>query len=135
MLRIHYMPSDFHPLLLIVGERSDVLQLQRLFEDLSFKTTKTDMHELEFVAANSYPVVLIFSDAQKVNGLALQGGNKGMWWEINPRTALTFANEIGEALRAGNNSGSCFLEIGYIGEIRAKVVFEEFDDSYLLNGE
>lgn len=135
MLRFHYMPSDFHPLLLIVGERSDVSELHRFFEGLSSHVTQTDMHELSFVSAASFPVVVIPSDGQSIQGLSLQTESKGMWWEVSPHTASAFADELCEVLEAASNSGSCFLEIGYVGEIRAKVVFGEFDDSYLLNGE
>ncbi|WP_333499300.1 hypothetical protein [Kluyvera sp. CHPC 1.2972] len=46
-------------------------------------------------------------------------------------TALRYADELKALLDADLLSGSCFLELGYIDEIRVKVTFGEFDDSWL----
>lgn len=135
MLRFHYMPSDFHPLLLIVGERSDVSQLQEFFYALSINPRDIDIKELAFVTSATHDVTIKLVQDHRTRGLILHRTPElRLEWEIDRETAEMFADEIAESLESGNKSGSSFLEIGYVGEIRAKVMFGEFDDSYLLPG-
>jgi hypothetical protein len=135
MLRFHYMPSDFHPLLLIVGERSDVSQLQDFFAELASNPRDVDVDELSCATSVTHHVTIKFVDTPRGRGLALHGNNqRRLDWEIDSETAVVFAEELTDCLESGTKSGSCFLEIGYVGETRAKVMFGEFDDSYLLSG-
>lgn len=135
MLRFHYMPSDFHPLLLIVGERSDISQLQEFFYELSLNPHDVSIDELPFVSSTTFKVTVKFIDDKTSKGLILHRiPEKHLDWEIDKETATVFAEELRESIESDNKSGSCFLEIGYVGEIRAKVMFGEFDDSYLLTG-
>ncbi|WP_349975846.1 hypothetical protein [Pseudomonas sp. WHRI 8519] len=135
MLRFHYMPSDFHPLLLIVGERSDVLQLQEFFDAFSVNPRDVDIKKLAFVTSATHDVTIKLVGDHKTRGLIFHRAPElYLEWEIDQETAGKFAEEIAESLESGDKSGSSFLEIGYVGEIRAKVMFGEFDDSYLLSG-
>lgn len=135
MLRFHYMPSDFHPLLLIVGERSDISVLGDLFSSFSQSRHETRVDSLPSFGYQSIGITIVPVDSNDSRGVILSPeGGESMIWELSSDKALEYAEEIAEIVDGKSKSGSCFLEIGYVGEIRAKVVFGEFDDSYLLEG-
>lgn len=127
MLRCHYLPSDFHPLLMMVGERNDLALLARVLAGFASRPQPVAIHRLPVI---SYSVCAITLQHYESTGIVLAAD--GLLWRIDRATAQAYADEIEEMLAEGLQSGSCFLEIGYIDEIRVKISFGEFDDGWLL---
>lgn len=130
MLRCHYLPSDFHPLLLIVGERGDMTRLAEVLSDFAEKGTPVAINALPGVSYSSCPMMLKQGEQSDRAGMIQL--LDGLQWNIDSPMALAYASEMMDMLTQGQHSGSCFLEIGYIDEIRVKVSFGEFDDDWLL---
>lgn len=132
MLRCHDLPSDFHPLLLIVGERTDIPTLVTVCSRFAENGISVTLSELSCVAYSTGPITISQCAEHERPGVvrATEAG-AGLIWRMDKPTAQRYADELEALLGADLLSGSCFLELGYIDEIRVKVTFGEFDDSWL----
>jgi hypothetical protein len=129
-----YMPSDFHPVLLVLGTPPQLLVLAELFE--RFSQAGDDL------ALNEHGV---FSTDTRVvlEEIDLDGGAKpGLWpgeepgalvWRLPKRYAWIFSNEVANLANSGDAAGSATLECDVLGEIRAKVSIGEWEDDYLTD--
>lgn len=132
MLRCHDLPSDFHPLLLIVGERTDIPSLAAVCSRFAENGIPVALSTLSCVAHSTGPITISRCVGYERPGVfrAVETG-AGLIWRMDKPTAQRYADELKALLDADLLSGSCFLELGYIDEIRVKVTFGEFDDSWL----
>lgn len=56
MLRIGFLPSDFNPMLLILGEQEDLRALGGVLRQFARDGKTVRLHELTFCAAGMYAV-------------------------------------------------------------------------------
>ncbi|QLM09559.1 hypothetical protein HVV52_18225 [Escherichia fergusonii] len=133
MMRCHYLPSDFHPLLLIVCEREELTLLSALLTTFAKDEISLAINEQSFVEYCSSPLII-----EKVaigDGVGITKpdySTQPLHWKLEKHIAAEYSATLEELAGQGTLSGSCFLEIGYIDEVRVKVTFGEFDDSWLL---
>jgi len=129
MLRFEYMPSDFHPLFLFVGEASDLAALARLLRRYAGDPQRMTVAERIPGVTSRDALVLTPADAEF--GMRDLGGSFA--WKLNGWQAERIAERIEVLTPAENKSGSVILEAGSEGEIPVKVSRGEFTDDFLID--
>lgn len=135
MLRMRYMPCDFHPLLLILGDADEL----RGFSDLLSRFAESGQSvELasEGVFSEDTQVVLheLSTAKNEQQGLwvAKSGVRPVLEWCLARETAKNFAREVLKTANGLSLAGSSTLECEVLNEIRVKVSFGEFEEQFLL---
>lgn len=128
MLRYEYMPSDFHPLFLFLGESSDLAALARLLRRFAENPEPTAVAERIPGATSRDALVLMPADDHF--GMRDLGGRFA--WKLTGWQAERLAEQIELLTPSDNKSGSKILEIGSEGEIPVKVSRGEFTDDFLV---
>jgi hypothetical protein len=128
MLRYEYMPSDFHPLFLFLGESSDLAALAKLLR--RFAENPEPMAVAEGIAGATSRDPLVLTPADDEFGMRDLGGRFA--WKLTGWQAERIAERIELLTPMENKSGSEILEIGSEGEIPVKVSRGEFTDDFLV---
>ncbi len=128
MLRYEYMPSDFHPLFLVLGEGPDLAALARLLR--RFAENPMPIAVAERIPGVTSRDTLVLTPADDGFGMRDLGGRFA--WKLTPWQAERMAERIELLTQRDNKSGSEILEIGSEGEIPVKVSRGEFTDDFLV---
>ncbi|MCA6122152.1 hypothetical protein J6500_09655 [Bradyrhizobium sp. WSM 1704] len=128
MLRFEYMPSDFHPLFLFLGEGPDLAALARLLR--RFADDPQDIAVAERIPGATSRDVLVLTPADGEFGMRDLGGRFA--WKLTGWQAEKIAERIELLTPEDNKSGSEIVEIGSEGEIPVKVSRGEFTDDFLI---
>lgn len=135
MLRMRYMPCDFHPLLLVLGDAEELRGFSGLLARFASSGQPIDL-TAEGVFSEDTRVVLRRPDAA--------GGERpGLWvaeavphpaldWRLPRETAGAFAAEVLKTANGESLAGSSTLECEVLNEICVKVSFGEFEERFLL---
>ena len=133
MLRFSYLPSDFHPMLLLLGEAEDLIKLATFLRLTVASGEANELETASFVAPSDTHVVITAGEAPL--GLrpdAMVRNQKSFRWKLDADLAREFAAKL-EALGApGRKAGSEELVADSPGETLVKVSRGEFTDDFLL---
>lgn len=134
MLRMSYMPSDFHPILLVLGTPEQLLILADALERFSHNGGKMALND-EGIFSTDTRVVLEETEAEGGlrPGLWQANGAADLVWHLPKRYAWIFSNEVANLANSGEPAGSVTLECDVLGEIRAKVSIGEWEEDYLTD--
>jgi hypothetical protein len=132
MLRYGFLPSDFHPMMLFLGEAEDLRRFAAVLHDFSRDRRDVALETMAFMhAAEETPVRLTTSGAAP--GMrAVRGAARAFVWSLAPAQAALFAEMLNDLARPGARSGSIMLEAVH-GEIPVKVSFGEYTDDFLAS--
>jgi hypothetical protein len=128
MLRYEYMPSDFHPLFLFLGEGPDLAALARLLR--RFAENPMPIAVAERIPGATSRDALVLAPADDGFGMRDLGGRFA--WKLTPWQAERIAERIEILTQNDTKSGSEILELGSEGEIPVKVSRGEFTDDFLV---
>jgi hypothetical protein len=128
MLRFEYMPSDFHPLFLFIGEGADLAALAKLLR--RFADNPQEISVVGRIPGATSRAELILAPADDEFGMRDVGGK--FTWKLNNWQAARIAERIEGLTPKDNKSGSEILEVGSEGEIPVKVSRGEFTDDFLI---
>src|ERR1700740_3724316 len=128
MLRFEYMPSDFHPMFLFIGEASDLAALAKLLR--RFAEAPQPVAVAVRIPGASSRNELVLTPAEDAFGMRDLGGHFA--WRLNRWQAERIAERIELLTPSDNKSGSEILEVGRDGEIPVKVSRGEFTDDFLV---
>jgi hypothetical protein len=128
MLRYEYMPSDFHPLFLFLGEAADLAALARLLRRFAENPVPTTVAERIPGAISRDALTL--APADDAFGMRDLGGR--LTRQLTPWQAERIAERIDILSERDVKSGSEILELGSEGEIPVKVSRGEFTDDFLV---
>jgi hypothetical protein len=128
MLRYEYMPSDFHPLFLFLGEAPDLAALARLLR--RFAENPMPIAVAERIPGTTSRDALVLTPADDGFGMRDLGGRFA--WRLTPWQAEQMAERIELLTQSDTKSGSEILELGSEGEIPVKVSRGEFTDDFLV---
>jgi hypothetical protein len=128
MLRYEYMPSDFHPLFLFLGEGSDLAALARLLR--RFAENPEPIAVAERIPGAISRDALLLTPADDEFGMRDLGGRFA--WKLTGWQAERIAERVELLTERDSKSGSEILEIGSEGEIPVKVSRGEFTDDFLV---
>ncbi len=128
MLRFGFLPSDFNPMVLMLGEADDLRALAVVLRGFARAPAETPLGTLAFCAAvNRTRLVLL--PATEALGLApLQGDGHDFAWRLDPASAERCADSIDALIQPDRPSGSEVLEEGAVA---LKVSRGEYTDDFL----
>jgi hypothetical protein len=129
MLRFEYMPSDFHPLFLFIGESSDLAALAKLLRRFADDPQAIAVAERIPGATSRADLMLVPAD----DGFGMRETGRKFIWKLNGWQATQIAERIELLTPVNNKSGSEMLEVGSEGEIPVKVSRGEFTDDFLID--
>ena len=130
MLRFEYMPSDFNPLFLFIGEGADLAALAKLLRRFADHPLPIAVAERIPGATSRTPLMLAPADHEF--GMRDLGGS--FHWKLNGWQAARIAERIDLLTPQEFKSGSDIIEVGSDGEIPVKVSRGEFTDDFLISG-
>jgi hypothetical protein len=122
------MPSDFHPLLLFLGEAADLAALARLLRRFAENPVPTALAERIPGATSRDALVLTPAD----DGFGMRDLGGRFAWKLTPWQAERIAERIELLSQKDTKSGSEILELGSEDEIPVKVSRGEFTDDFLV---
>jgi hypothetical protein len=128
MLRYEYMPSDFHPLFLFLGEAPDLAALAKLLR--RFAENPMPIAVVERIPGTTSRDALVLTPADDAFGMRDLGGRFA--WKLTSWQAERIAERIELLTQRDTKSGSEILELGSEGEIPVKVSRGEFTDDFLV---
>lgn len=137
MLRMRFMASDFHPVLLVLGERDGLTKFANLLSRFSENAVTSSLND-EGIFSEDTQVTLVAADKDPIQngakpGLWTEKGKKGcLIWRLSPERAKEFADEVAKVARGQSLAGSATLECEVLNEISVKVSLGEFEDDFLL---
>lgn len=129
MLRFDYMPSDFHPLFLFLGEAADLAALAGALKEFAAEPRELVLAERLPRALSRTALSLVPADSQY--GMRLETGG-AFRWNLNAWQAEQLAERIDALSDTAHKSGSDIFELGVEGEIPVKVSRGEFTDDFLV---
>jgi hypothetical protein len=129
MLRFEYMPSDFQPIFLFIGEGPDLADLAQLLRRFAENPQEILVGDSIPNAKWSAPLTLAPGDGEF--GMRDLGGSFS--WRLNDWQATRIAERIDLLTPAGHKSGSEIFEVGSEGEIPVKISRGEFTDDFLVS--
>jgi hypothetical protein len=128
MMRIGFLPSDFNPMLLMLGEAEDFRALGEVLHGFARQPVDRRLDTLGFCAATRTRVMLIASDGC----VGIFAESDGVAWRIDPQRAAAFAERADALAESGRVAGSEMLECGTEEEIPVKLSRGEYTDDFLL---
>jgi hypothetical protein len=129
MLRVGYLPSDFHPMVLLLGEAEDLRALAAVLRRCARERRAMPLEALAFCEmANGTRILLSCSD-QAEGMRSVPGG--GLAWRLAPGSAEGFAELVEQLAVRSRVAGSEMLECETEGEIPVKVSRGEYTDDFL----
>lgn len=129
MLRYEYMPSDFNPMFLILGDGADLEGLSGMLRRFARRPERIALgdHVGGFHART--PLTIAPADAE----FGLRRVGEDFVWHLNEWQAENIADRIAALASRETKSGSDIFEIGSEGEIPVKVSRGEFTDDFLVS--
>jgi len=129
MMRIGFLPSDFNPMVLMLGEAEDFRALGGVLRGFSRQPEDVRLDELGFCAAARTRLLLTAS----AGPLGVHSApDEGYIWRIDPARAVGFASQVDALAEPGRLAGSEILECSIEDEIPVKLSRGEYTDDFLL---
>ncbi|WBU63566.1 hypothetical protein [Paracoccus aerodenitrificans] len=133
MLRMGFMPSDFHPVLLVLGQPKHLMVFADALEKFSDQGGSLSLND-EGAFSTDTKVMLEEHPAggpEKVGLWPVTPGSMELVWRLPKNYAWIFSNEVANLANSGEPAGSATLECDILGEVRVKVSIGEWEDHYL----
>ena len=128
MLRIGFLPSDFNPMLLMLGDAEDCRALGGVMRGFARQPDDTRIDTMGFCAASNTAVLLTASDGPP----GIHRNVNGLLWRIDAARATGFAGQMDTLADPGLLSGSEMLECSTEDEIPVKLSRGEYTDDFLI---
>jgi hypothetical protein len=130
MLRVGFLPSDFNPMILVLGEAEDLHCLAGVLRQFARGGEPVPLHELPFCAAAT-PVTL--RRAAGPQGVQRADAPPGpLLWCVSQERAAAFAGQVESLAQPARIAGSELLLCGGQDEVPVKVSRGEYTDDFLL---
>jgi hypothetical protein len=124
MLRIGFLPSDFNPMVLMLGEAEDLHRLAAMLRRFA--------HEPE--DAPLYAACICLTASPGPLGIHQAGTPGAFLWRLDAAHAHSFADQIDSLAQPARLAGSEILACTTGEEIPVKVSRGEYTDDFLLAG-
>jgi hypothetical protein len=128
MLRVGFLPSDFNPMLLMLGEADDFRLLAGVLRRFAREQADVRLDQLGFCAAPRTSVTV--TAAAGVLGVQPVADNAFVW-RLDPDRATAFAERIDQLAVPSRTAGSEILECTTEEEIPVKVSRGEYTEDFL----
>ena len=128
MMRIGFLPSDFNPMILMLGEAEDCRALGGVLRRFARDGVDVVLGDLGFCQGAGTDVRLTAASGsagvQRCEGQAFL-------WRVPPETAAGFADRLDDLADPGRIAGSEALDCGTEDGIAVKVSRGEYTDDFL----
>lgn len=132
MLRYSFLPSDYHPMVLMLGEAQDMRVLSGVLRRFSRAPQRVEFSSVEAFAPSDTQITLTPAAAEPLGMYPLSLKDKRLRWSLDAAAAELFADMVDELAVPGRRSGAERLACGDYREIPVKVSRGEFPDDYLM---
>jgi hypothetical protein len=130
MLRIGFLPSDFNPMVLMLGESDDLRLLAGVLRQFAHGQAEVRLHDLGFCTGAQTRVTLTASAGQLGIEPLPEAGS--FLWRLDAERAATFADLVDQLAQPARRAGSEMLECATGEGIPVKVSRGEYTDDFLL---
>jgi len=128
MLRVGFLPSDFNPMMLMLGEADDLRLLAGVLRHFAHDQTDVRLDELGFCVAPHSAVTVTASDGAP----GIQPTDDGRFvWRLDTDQAMAFADMIDQLATPSRAAGSEILVCTTEEEIPVKVSRGEYTEDFL----
>jgi hypothetical protein len=131
MMRIGFLPSDFNPMILMLGEAEDCRALGGVLRRFARDGADVAFAELGFCQVIGTDILL--SAAPGPVGVQSCAGHAFIW-RIPPDLAIGFAERLDDLAEPSRIAGSEHLDCGTGDGIAVKVSRGEYSDDFLVGG-
>jgi hypothetical protein len=131
MMRIGFLPSDFNPMILMLGEAEDIRALGGVLRGFARDGLDVRFGELGFCQVVGHDVLL--TAAPGTPGVEAVEPD-GFHWRVPSHLATGFADRLEELSEPGRVAGSEELDCGTADGIAVKVSRGEYTDDFLGRG-
>jgi hypothetical protein len=131
MMRIGFLPSDFNPMILMLGEAEDCRALGGVL-----RTFAREGADISFTGLNFCQVTgpdLLLTAAAGAPGVQRCEGHAFIW-RVPPELAAGFADRLDDLAGSARTAGSEALDCGIEDGITVKVSRGEYTDDFLSAG-
>lgn len=125
------MPSDFHPILLVLGNKGDLITFADLLAAFS-QTGETVVLNKQGISSGDTTVQLLQQEGHKPGLWQREAGSADLVWYLPLDVAAHFADEVAKLAHGKSLAGSAHLECEVLNEIRVHVSLGEFEDEFLV---
>jgi hypothetical protein len=132
MLRFSYLPSDFNPMLLVLGEADDFRQLAALLRIVGRGGGAIALETTSFSASGDTRV-RVATDGGPPGLTVIDGAEKQLQWILDPATADISASVVAELADPARLAGSAIIDAQPSERgVAVKFSLGEFADNFLL---
>jgi hypothetical protein len=131
MMRIGFLPSDFNPMILMLGEAEDCRALGGVLRPFARDHADIKFADLNFCQVNGPDVLL--TAAPGPIGIQ-QCADHAFIWRVPRDLAAAFAEQLDDLAEPGRIAGSEQLNCGTEDSIAVKVSRGEYTDDFLCAG-
>ncbi len=128
MLRIGFLPSDFNPMLLMLGDAEDFRALGGVMRCFARQPADTRIDTMGFCVPSNTAVTL----TRSAGPLGIHRNANGVLWRIDAQRAAGFAGQMDALADPNIASGSEILACGLEDETTVKLSRGEYTDDFLL---
>jgi len=128
MMRIAHLPSDFNPMILMLGEAEDCRALGGVLRRFARDGQDVAFSDLGFCQAAGTGILL--TAASGPMGVQQCDGYPSIW-RLTPSLAVAFADRLDDLADPGRVAGSEDLDCGTQDGIAVKVSRGEYTDDFL----
>lgn len=131
MLRYAFLPSDFHPMVLILGDGPDIARLADLLRRFAAAPTEMHLGEDGIFAPSDTSILLCPGDPA---GLRADGGaDRSFVWQLDAATAASFAGKLAALSAPDVRAGSVILDCDGQEALPIKISRGEYRDDFLTD--
>lgn len=135
MLRFSFLPSDFHPMVLFLGEASGMKLFAKTLRDFAKAPSDIDLHECGTLFTADETCIRLTNASSAEPGMhKVSGTARSLVWALQPWQAEIFAEMVEELAEPDCKSGSAMLEAAN-GEVKVKVSLGEYTEDFLTKEE
>ena len=131
MLRVAFLPSDFNPMVLMLGESEDLHCLAGVLRQFARSGGMVRLDELAFCTATRTRITLVQA-AGSPGVQPAEGDGDHYLWRLDGTQAAEFAERVEELAVPSRVAGSELLACGTGEGIPVKVSRGEYTDDFLL---
>jgi hypothetical protein len=128
VLRIGFLPSDFNPMVLMLGEADDLRLLAAVLRRFAHERTDVSLDRLGFCAGSRTAVTLTASPGAP--GIQPVADDRFVW-RIDAQLAVEFADQVDQLAIPSRAAGSEILECTTEEEIPVKISRGEYTEDFL----
>ena len=128
MLRVGFLPSDFNPMVLMLGEPEDLRLLAAVLRQFARAQIDVRLDQLGFCAPPRTTVTMTASPGEP--GIQPVADNRFVW-RLDPDRAAAFADQIDQLAVPARAAGSEILACTTEEEIPVKVSRGEYTEDFL----